>query len=73
MEAVELHKLARTIQNRGGTVLDLNTDSASCVFPNNELPFTTKEVDDKVLVDEFYFDDQQEKPKYKLEDKDRLR
>ena len=33
MEAIELHKLATIIQSKGGQVLDLSTDSVSCVFP----------------------------------------
>jgi hypothetical protein len=56
IEAIELHKLARTIEGRGGHVLDLSTDSVSCVFPDDVLPFQVKDVNGKMLVEGFYYD-----------------
>ena len=32
LEAIELHKLKRIIESKGGLCLDLNTDCISCVF-----------------------------------------
>jgi hypothetical protein len=43
MEAIELHKLAKLVESKGGSVLDLNTDCIGCVFPKDEFPF---EMDD---------------------------
>jgi DNA replication protein DnaC len=74
MEAIELHRLASIIRSKGGQVLDLATDSVSCVFPDDVLPLATCiNVGDKVLVDGYFYDDAQSKRRYKLEDKDRLR
>ena len=73
MEAIELHKLARTIEGKGGQVLDLSTDSVSCVCPNDVLPFEVKDVNGKMLVAGFYYDVKQAKHRYKLEDKERLK
>ena len=38
-EQIEPHKLMMIVEKHGGTVLDLNTDAVSCIFPNDELPF----------------------------------
>jgi hypothetical protein len=45
MEAVELHKLTKVIESKKGLVLDLSTDSVSCVF-KGACPFgvTKKEI-----------------------------
>ena len=59
IEAIELHRLASTIRNNGGPVLDLSTDSASCVFPQDVLPFTTEESNGKVLINGYYYDEGQ--------------
>jgi DNA replication protein DnaC len=69
-EAIELHKLTNIIKQHGGTILDLNTDSVSCTFPNNVIPFQTTELDDKIMINDYFFDDGNYK--YKLENKGRL-
>ena len=38
-EHIELHKLMMIVKNKNGTVLDVNTDSVSCIFEGEELPF----------------------------------
>jgi hypothetical protein len=72
-EAIELHKLATLITSHGGSLLDLSTDSVSCFFKDDQLPFKTIEQDDKTLIQGFYYDDNEQNYKYKLEDKDRLK
>ena len=32
LEAIVLHKLATLIESKGGQILDLNTDCASCIL-----------------------------------------
>ena len=39
IEAIELHKLSKIIESKGGKVLDLSTDKIICNFPDNILPF----------------------------------
>ena len=68
IENIELHKLAKIIENNGGTVLDLSTDKIVCNFPEtNILPF---ELDEDNNLKGYYFDDSNTVYKYKLENKD---
>ena len=70
LEAIELHKLITIIQDNKGVVLDLNTDAVNCVFPNN-IPF---ELDDKLNIKGYYYDEEQTMHRYKMEIKnDRLK
>ena len=71
-EAIELHKLATIIKEKGGLVLDLSTDAVTCVF-KKDFPFQTKEINGVTLIDGFFYDEEQKVHKYKLEDKDRLK
>jgi len=64
LEIIELHKLCKLIESQGGTVLDVNTDAAICMFPGNICPFD-KDADGNVIG--YYFDDNNEVPKYKLD------
>jgi nucleoside-triphosphatase THEP1 len=65
LEAIELHKMAMLIQEKGGKVLDLNTDCVSCSFPDNKFPFELN-VDGKNICGYYY---ENGEPKYKLEPK----
>lgn len=67
-EAIELHKLTCIIRQAGGTVLDLNTDCVCATFKNNKFPFEF--IHNTQNIKGFYFDDEQQIPKYKLEVKD---
>lgn len=64
LEIIELHKLCKLIEAQGGTVLDVNTDAAICMFPGDTCPFK-KDVEGNVVG--YYFDDESKIPKYKLE------
>ena len=66
-EQIELHKLIKLVESKGGTVLDVNTDAVSCIFPDNKLPF--KIVEDIQLRDQ-YWDKKRTVYKYKLEHKE---
>ena len=66
LEIIELHKLTKIIESKGGTVLDVNTDAAICMCPGNICPFET---DTNGNVIGFYFDENNEVAKYKLETK----
>ena len=61
LEAIELHKLKKIIESKGGLCLDFNTDCISCVFKKDKLP-------DDIL--DYYYDDNREFPKYKLDSKE---
>ena len=67
LEAIQLHKLGQIIKANDGKILDLNTDSISCVFKGNDLPFDL-EVD--VNVKGYYYDEAKTIAKYKIEHKD---
>jgi len=67
-EAIELHKLSITIKDAKGTVIDLSTDCVVCSFPNNILPFSI--VSGGFDIEGHYYDEEQQKPKYKLEPKE---
>ena len=60
-EIIELDILRRLIESKGGTVIDVNTDSITCTFDDDELPF---ELDDNQIKGYYYNDN---KHKYKLE------
>jgi hypothetical protein len=63
MEAIELHRLIRIVRENEGQVLDLSTDAVICTF-NYNLPF---ELDDKLNIKGYYYDDEKTMPKYKME------
>ena len=65
MENIEMHKLKMIIENKGGVVLDVNTDSIT--FEAVKFPF---KVNDDSNLDEFHFDDKKLFPKYKIEHKE---
>jgi hypothetical protein len=67
-ENIELHKLSKIIEAKGGRVLDLMTDAITCTFPNNELPFDIEE--DGIITGHKYKDG---KSKYKLEEGHRVK
>ena len=72
-EAMELHRLQKLVESKGGVVTDINTDAITCTFPDDEFPFD--------LIDaapgcgaatqlknlNYYWDDLKTIPKYKLE------
>ena len=70
MENIEMYKLKKLIESKGGVVLDLNTDACSCIFPDDVLPL---ELIDDENIKGYYYDKNQEFPKYKIEIKDRLK
>ena len=57
------------VKDNKGTVLDVNTDAVVCIFENDELPFQL----DGINIKGFYYDTEKLIPKYKLEDKGRLK
>ena len=63
LEAIELYKLSKIIESKGGKVLDLKTDCIRCSF-SDDIPFTTS--NDKDL-DDYYFDDDKTVHKFKFE------
>jgi len=65
-EAIEVHKLIKIIENKGGVVLDVSTDCVSCVFETNESPFEVE--NDRIKG--YYDDAEQKSHKYRTEDKD---
>jgi hypothetical protein len=73
LEAIELHRLSRVIEQAGGLVLDLSTDAVTCVCKSKELPFKTVTQDDKQMVQGNFYDDKKHVFKYKLEKKERLK
>jgi hypothetical protein len=68
-ENIELHKLSKIIEAKGGRVLDLMTDAITCTFPNNELPFDIEE--DGISITGHKYKDG--KSKYKLEEGHRVK
>ena len=70
MENILIHKMKTMIESKNGTVLDLNTDAVSCIFPDDVFPF--KLLDDGNL-DDFFHDEDKKEPMFKLENKDRLK
>ena len=57
------------VKNNHGTVLDVNTDAVSCTFDGDKLPFQL----DGINIKGFYYDTDKLIPKYKIEDKGRLK
>ena len=64
LEAIEMHKLSKIIEKNGGKVLELKTDCIVFYHPSFVFPFEL--IDDK-NVKGFYFDDDEQVPKYKME------
>jgi hypothetical protein len=54
---MELHMLKTLVENKGGTVTDLNTDAITCTFEDDIFPFEL--IDDKNL--NHYWDDNKTK------------
>jgi hypothetical protein len=70
MEAIELHRLAKQIENKGGLVLDASTDEITCMFADDVIPFELEEnpdKPDKPNLKGFYYDAAKMHPKYKLD------
>jgi hypothetical protein len=65
-EAIEVHKLMQIIKGKGGLILDVSTDSVSCVFKTNKSPF---EIVDGDCIKGYYDDAENKCPKYRMEDK----
>jgi hypothetical protein len=57
-EAIELYKLKKAIEKRGGHVTFYNTDCCECYFDGKGLPFRIIEMDKKLNVEGFYWDDE---------------
>jgi hypothetical protein len=66
-EAIEVHKLIKLIESKGGVALDVSTDCVSCVFNTNELPF---EIESGKYIQGYYDDEKNKSPTYRIEDKD---
>ena len=66
-EAIEVHKLIRLLESKGGVVLDVSTDCVSCVFETNESPF---ELEQGIFIKGYYDDEEQKNFKYRNEDKE---
>ena len=67
LEAIELHKLSKLIESKNGIILDLNTDAISFITKNNVFPFDISK--DGVNIKDYYYNDNEELPKYKVENK----
>ena len=63
MENINLYEMCEEIRRLGGTVLDVNTDGAVCVFPDDRVPFRTRDG----VIKGYYYDKEQQVPKYRLE------
>ena len=59
-EALELHRLSRVVESKGGHVLDVSTDCVSCVFPYNKFPFAM--IGKSLDVKEYYYDNLKQVP-----------
>ena len=57
LEAIELHRLSKVIEQAGGLVLDLSTDAVTCVFKSKELQFKTVCQEDKQMIHGHCYDD----------------
>ena len=66
-EAIEVHKLKTIIEKNGGVVLDVSTDSISCVFKTDASPF---ELEQNKYIKGFYDDEEQKNFSYRNEDKE---
>ena len=63
-EIIELHKLKMLVESKGEKITDLNTDAITYTFPDDKCPFDL--TDDK-NINGYYWDDEMNIPKYKLE------
>ena len=63
LENINLYEMCEEIQRLGGTVLDVNTDGAVCVFPKDKVPF---KVTRDNIIKGYYYDKEQQVPKYRL-------
>ena len=71
LEIINLYELYKEINNKGGTILDVNTDCCVCTFKDNKVPF---ELDDTGNIKGYYHDKEEKVYKYRLEEKsDRLK
>ena len=71
LEIINLYELYKEINNKGGTILDVNTDCCVCTFKDNKVPF---ELDDAGNIKGYYHDKEEKVYKYRLEEKsDRLK
>ena len=71
LEIINLYELYKEINNKGGTILDVNTDCCVCTFKDNKIPF---ELDDTGNIKGYYHDKEEQVYKYRLEEKsDRLK
>lgn len=66
-EIINLYDLRKLIHQNDGVVLDVSTDSVSCVF-KNELPFETIEENGRLNIKDYHY--KNGGYKYKLENKD---
>ena len=54
------------VESYNGTILNVNTDAVSCIFPDDILPFKL----DGTNLKKYYWDNEKLTPKYKIEDKE---
>lgn len=66
---INLHKLAKLIESKGGQIVDLISDAITCTFPNDELPFELE--NDGLNIKGYYYSDKTNK--YKIESPHRLK
>ena len=64
-----MNEFVTEVRRLDGTVLDVNTDSVSCIFDGDVLPFKL----DGINLKKHYWDNDKLVPKYKIENKDRLK
>ena len=70
-EQIELHQLGEMIKQKGGIILDYNTDAINCAFPDNKFPFDLVE---EIQLKNHYWDEDNTVYKYKIEHgKERLK
>ena len=55
-EQIELHKLGQLIKTHSGVILDYNTDTINCTFPNNKVPFKLVEDSTAIQLNGHYWD-----------------
>lgn len=72
LEIIELDKLKNIIKSKGGVCLDTNTDSLTFCFKGDVLPFDIVEIDGKKNIDGYFWNENKNTYKYKLEEKDDL-
>ena len=62
LEIINLYELYKEINNKGGTILDVNTDCCVCTFKDNKVPF---ELDDTGNIKGYYHDKEEKVYKYR--------